>query len=50
MSRLPITIYAGMRIGQLSFQQLTTPVDNPYSGKYQGQEGPTASRAHQDFK
>ena len=50
VSRLPITIYAGMRIGQLSFQQLTTPVDNPYSGKYQGQEGPTASRAHQDFK
>ncbi len=50
VSRLPITIYAGMRIGQLSFQQLTTPVDTPYSGKYQGQAGPTASRAHQDFK
>lgn len=49
VSRLPITIYAGMRIGQLSFQQLTTPVDTPYQGKYQGQAGPTASRAHQDF-
>lgn len=49
VSRLPITIYAGMRIGQLSFLQLTTPVDTPYQGKYQGQRGPTASRAHQDF-
>lgn len=49
VSRLPITIYAGMRIGQLSFQTLTTPVDTAYQGKYLGQRGPTASRAHQDF-
>jgi dCTP deaminase len=49
VSRLPITIWLGMRIGQLSFLQLTTPVDRAYAGKYQGQRGPTASRAHQDF-
>ncbi len=49
VARLPITIYAGMRIGQLSFQTLTTPVDTPYQGKYQGQSGPTASRAFRDF-
>ena len=49
VARLPITIYAGMRIGQLSFQQLTTPVDQPYQGKYQGQRGPTASRIFKDF-
>ena len=49
VARLPITIYAGMKIGQLSFQQLTTPVDQPYQGKYQGQRGPTASRIFKDF-
>jgi dCTP deaminase len=49
VARLPIAIYLGMRIGQLSFLRLTTPVDAPYRGKYQGQRGPTASRAHQDF-
>ena len=49
VARLPITIYAGMRIGQLSFQLLTTPVDTPYHGKYQGQRGPTASRIFRDF-
>lgn len=49
VSRLPITIYPGMRIGQLSFHQMTTPVDTPYQGKYKGQRGPTASRAYRDF-
>ena len=49
VSRLPITIWLGMRIGQLSFLQLTTPVERVYAGKYQGQRGPTASRAHKDF-
>ncbi len=49
VARLPITIYRGMKIGQLSFQQLTSPVDTPYRGKYQGQRGPTASRFFQDF-
>ena len=54
VSRLPITLYSGMRIGQISFQELTTEVDRPYgskelSSRYQGQESPTASRAHLDF-
>ena len=54
VSRLPITLYFGMRIGQISFQQMTTEVDRPYgskelSSRYQGQESPTASRAHLDF-
>ncbi len=49
VARLPITIYQGMKIGQLSFLALTTPVDAPYRGKYQGQKGPTASRAFKDF-
>lgn len=49
VASLPIAIHAGMRIGQISFLQMTTPVDTPYSGKYQGQSGPTSSRSHRDF-
>jgi deoxycytidine triphosphate deaminase len=38
-----------MAIGQISFLQMTTPVDNPYRGKYQGQSGPTPSSFHREF-
>ncbi len=54
VANLPITIYAGMKIGQLSFVQLTEPAAAPYGGgalgsKYQGQTGPTPSRYWQNF-
>ncbi len=54
VSRLPVTLYYGMRIGQISFLQMTTEVDRPYGSselgsRYQGQTDPTASRAHLDF-
>ena len=52
VANLPITIYPGMKIGQISFFQLTTPADTPYGSagnKYQGQRGPTASRIHEEF-
>jgi dCTP deaminase len=49
VARLPITIYPRMPIGQISFLTLTTPVDNPYRGKYQGQVGPTASEYYKNF-
>lgn len=48
VARLPIAIYPGMPIGQISFLQMTTPVDRPYRGKYGGQRGPTASRYHRN--
>ena len=50
VARLPISIFPGMAIGQISFLQMTTPVDNPYRGKYQGQVGPTASAFHREFE
>lgn len=55
VANLPITLYHGMKIGQLSFLQLSTPADNPYGSpelgsKYQGQTVPTASRAYRDFR
>ncbi len=54
VANLPIAIYPGMKIGQISFYGLSTPADHPYGSaaagsKYQGQQGPTASRIHQDF-
>ena len=30
VASLPITIYPGMKIGQISFMQMTTPADRPY--------------------
>ena len=54
MANLPITVYPGMRIGQLTFMTLTTPVERPYGSgalgsKYQGQAEPTPSRYYLNF-
>ena len=55
VANLPITLYPGMKIAQLSFLRLTTPADRPYGtpelrSKYQGQMEPTPSRFHEDFR
>ncbi len=54
LANLPIGLYPGMRIGQLSFSKMTTPADRPYGpargSKYSGQRLPTASRLYLDFK
>jgi dCTP deaminase len=55
VANLPITIYYGMKIGQLSFVQLSEPAEKPYGSaelgsKYQGQKGPTPSRYWQNFE
>jgi dCTP deaminase len=54
VANLPITIYVGMKIGQLSFVQLSEPAERPYGAavlgsKYQGQAGPTPSRYWKNF-
>jgi dCTP deaminase len=54
VASLPITLYPGMKIGQVSFMKMTSPADNPYGAgakgsKYQGQAGPTPSRYHENF-
>ena len=54
VANLPITVYPGMKIGQISFLQMTTAADNPYGSaglhsKYQGQWGPTPSRYSDNF-
>ena len=54
VANLPITLYAGMKIGQLSFIRMTTAADNPYGSaavgsKYQHQVGPRPSRYWENF-
>ena len=54
VATLPITLYPGMKIGQISFIRMTTPADVPYGSaavgsKYQGQRGPTPSRYWENF-
>jgi dCTP deaminase len=54
VASLPITLYPGMKIGQVSFMRMTTPADKPYGkgatgSKYQGQRGPTPSRYFENF-
>jgi len=55
VANLPITIYPGMKIGQISFFRLTSAAEHPYGSsergsKYQGQRGPTPSRFYEDFR
>jgi len=54
LANLPIALYAGMRIGQLSFSVMTTPAERPYGpargSKYSGQDVPTPSRLYLDFQ
>ncbi len=54
-SQMPIALYREMRIAQISFLRLSTPVDRPYGSpelgsKYQGQTGPTPSRISEEFR
>ncbi|MPZ48953.1 MAG: dCTP deaminase [Dehalococcoidia bacterium] len=56
IANLPITLYFGMPVSQISFNGLTTPADEPYGNsksggsKYQGQEGPEPSRYYLNYR
>ena len=55
VANLPITLYPGMKIGQISFLQMTTAAEQPYGSgslgsKYKGQRGPTPSRYFENFR
>ena len=54
VAKMPIAIYYGMKVCQISFLRLSAPAERLYGdpslgSKYQGQVGPTPSRAFQDF-
>lgn len=48
----PVALTPDMRIGQLVFTEMTEPADRPYGeergSKYQGQQGPQASKLQED--
>ncbi|MCL5411250.1 MAG: dCTP deaminase, partial [Patescibacteria group bacterium] len=52
---LPIKLYPGMRIAQISFLQMSTSAEKPYGtkslgSKYKGQIEPTASKCYLNFE
>ena len=54
VSGLPISLYYGMKISQISFFPLTTPAEHPYGSsslgsKYQNQAEPTPSRYYLNY-
>jgi dCTP deaminase len=54
VANLPIALYFGMKIGQISFFHMSSPVERPYGSKelgskYQGQSTPTESASYRDF-
>jgi dCTP deaminase len=54
VANLPIALYYGMSIGQISFFAMSSAAERPYGSaelgsKYQGQSEPTASAFHRDF-
>jgi dCTP deaminase len=54
VANLPITLWPGMKIGQLCLFQLSSAAEHPYGSqragsRYQGQRGPTPSRAYLNF-
>ncbi len=54
VATLPIKLWPGMKVGQLCFFRLSSPVEKPYGSDaygshYQGQRGPTASRSFRNF-
>lgn len=55
VANLPIALYPGMKIGQISFFEMSTAAEHPYGSdakgsKYQGQRGPTPSRYYLNFR
>ena len=55
VANLPITLWPGMKIGQLCVFRLSSASLHPYGSAvygshYQGQRGPTASRSRQNFR
>lgn len=55
VATLPIRLWPGMRVGQLCIFRLSSPSEHPYGSevygsRYQGQRGPTPSRAWRNWR
>ncbi|GAB2498109.1 Deoxycytidine triphosphate deaminase [Corynebacterium atrinae] len=54
VANLPIVLWPGMKVGQLALFKMSSPAETPYGAgalgsKYQGQRGPTPSKAYLNF-
>ena len=54
VANLPVTLWPGMKIGQLCFIKMSSASEHPYGSsvygsRYQNQRGPTPSRSFQNF-
>lgn len=54
IGKLPVRLYPKMPIAQVTFTRLSSPAERPYGhpsrkSKYYGDEGPKASRMHENF-
>jgi dCTP deaminase len=53
LGKMPVALYPGMRICQISFQKLCSPSEVPYNkkknAKYLGDKGPTGSKISDEF-
>ncbi len=54
LGRCAVKLYPGMRISQIVFHTMLNPAERPYgadrNSKYQGQQGPVASRINRDMR
>lgn len=52
MEKMPVVLYPGTRLAKLTLYKLSSPVEKPYGetkdAKYQGQEGVSESRIHEE--
>ncbi|OFQ35352.1 dCTP deaminase [Corynebacterium aurimucosum] len=54
-ANLPISLWPGMKVGQLAIFKMSSPAEAPYGSgvlgsKYQGQRGPTPSKSYLNFR
>ena len=55
VANLPIALWPGMKVGQLALFKMSSAAETPYGSsklgsKYQGQRGPTPSKAYLNFR
>jgi len=55
VANLPMTLWPGMKVGQLALFTMSSPAETPYGtgalgSKYQGQRGPTPSKSYLNFR
>lgn len=50
IGKLPVCLVPNMKFCSLIFEEVSSPVENPYKGKYLGQKTPVSSKIGEEFK